>query len=99
MLAVFLPFYAVQSQVMAWISHGRVVPILTDVAQMLTAPAALKAVFIGLLKPRGHKFKVTAKGGDRSVRFVEWPLLRGFLLAAGHGRLRGRIRLRPDGPL
>ena len=79
MLAVFLPFYVFQSQTMAWISRGRVVPILTDVAQMLTAPAALKAVFIGLLRPRGHKFQVTAKGGDRSKRFVEWPLLRFFL--------------------
>ena len=80
MLAVFLPFYVVQSQMMAWVSHGRVIPFLTDVAQMLTAPAALKAVFIGLFRRRGHKFQVTAKGGDRSVRFVEWPLLRNFLL-------------------
>ena len=80
MLAVFLPFYVVQTQMMAWVSHGRVVPILSDVAQMLTAPAALKAVFIGLFRRRGHKFQVTAKGGDRSVRFVEWPLLRNFLL-------------------
>ncbi len=79
MLAIFLPFYVFQSQTMAWISRGRVVPILTDVAQMLTAPAALKAVFIGLLRPRGHKFSVTAKGGDRSQRFIEWPLLRFFL--------------------
>ncbi len=79
MLAVFLPFYVFQSQTMAWISHGRVVPILTDVAQMLTAPAALKAVFIGLLRPLGHKFSVTAKGGDRSLRFIEWPMLRFFL--------------------
>ncbi len=80
MLAVFLPFYVVQSQMMAWVSHGRVVPFLSDVAQMLTAPAALKAVFIGFFRRRGHKFTVTAKGGDRSVRFVEWPLLRIFLL-------------------
>jgi cellulose synthase (UDP-forming) len=32
----------------------------------------------GLLKPKGHKFRVTAKGGDRSRRFVQWPLLRLF---------------------
>ena len=79
MLAVFLPFYAVQAQAMGWLSRGRVVPILTDVAQLLTAPAALKAVAIGLLRPKGQKFSVTAKGGDRSVRFLEWPLLRIFL--------------------
>lgn len=34
------------------------------------------------LRPQGHKFKVTAKGGDRGRRFVEWQLLRlyAFLL-------------------
>ncbi len=79
LLAVFLPFYAVHAQAMAWLSRGRVVPILTDVGQLLTAPAALKAVMIGLLWPTGHKFKVTAKGGERGVRFLEWPLLKIFL--------------------
>jgi cellulose synthase (UDP-forming) len=79
MLAIFLPYYLVHSMTMSWISQGRVVPIMTDVCQLLTAPAALKAVGIGLLRPYGQKFHVTAKGGDRNVRFVEWPLLRIFL--------------------
>jgi cellulose synthase/poly-beta-1,6-N-acetylglucosamine synthase-like glycosyltransferase len=79
MLAYFLPYFVVQSLTMSWISQGRVVPIMTDVCQLLTAPPALKAVAIGLLRPRGHKFSVTAKGGDRQKRFVEWPLLRIFL--------------------
>ncbi|MGY3412930.1 hypothetical protein ACVWZV_009096 [Bradyrhizobium sp. GM5.1] len=30
----------------------------------------------GLLQTQGHKFKVTAKGGDRDQRFIEWSLLR-----------------------
>ena len=79
LLAMFLPYYLVHAQVMGWFSRGRVVPILTDVGQFLTAPAALKAVAIGLLRPIGQKFKVTAKGGDRAVRFLEWPLLKIFL--------------------
>ena len=79
LLAMFLPYYLVHAQVMSWFSRGRVVPILTDVGQFLTAPAALKAVAIGLLRPIGQKFKVTAKGGDRAVRFLEWPLLKIFL--------------------
>jgi cellulose synthase (UDP-forming) len=37
-------------------------------------------VIIGLFKPQGHKFKVTAKGGDRSKRLVQWPMLRIFLV-------------------
>ena len=42
-----------------------------------------------MLKPQGHKFKVTAKGGDRSRRFVEWPLLQIYcgLLAADACRI------------
>ena len=34
----------------------------------------------GLIRPKGHKFRVTAKGGDRSQRIVQWPLLRMFLV-------------------
>ena len=30
--------------------------------------------------PKGHKFQVTAKGGDRSKRFVQWPMLIRFAL-------------------
>jgi cellulose synthase (UDP-forming) len=76
MLAVFLPYYVVQSLTMSWVSHGRVAPIMTDVAQLLTAPPALKAALVGLFGRREQKFSVTAKGGSRDRRFVEWPLLR-----------------------
>ena len=99
MLAVFLPFYVVQSQTMAWISRGRVVPILTDVAQMLTAPAALKAVFIGLLaaaRPQvpGHRQRRRPlRALRRMAAAADLPV------AAGHVDLRGRIRLRAYRPL
>jgi cellulose synthase (UDP-forming) len=78
MLSIFLPYFLIHSLTMSWISRGRVMPIMTDVCQLLTAPAALKAVWLGLIRPHGQKFKVTAKGGDRGTRFVEWPLLRFF---------------------
>ena len=39
----------------------------------------LRAVVAGLLRPVGQKFKVTAKGGNRDVRFVEWSLLKMLL--------------------
>ena len=35
---------------------------------------------LGLIRPIGHKFKVTAKGGDRSHGMVQWPMLRIFLV-------------------
>lgn len=76
LLKYFLPFYVWHAFTMAWISRGRSMAIMTDVSQYIAAPAVLKAVVTGLVKPRGHKFKVTAKGGNRDRRFVEWALLR-----------------------
>jgi cellulose synthase (UDP-forming) len=76
LLKYFLPFYVWHAFTMAWISRGRSLAIMTDVSQYIAAPAVLRAVVVGLIKPKGHKFKVTAKGGDRSQKFIEWPLLR-----------------------
>ena len=76
LLRHFLPFYVWHSLTIAWISRGRSLAVMADVAQLLALPAVCKAIAVGLLKPQGHKFKVTAKGGDRGRRFVEWQLLR-----------------------
>jgi cellulose synthase (UDP-forming) len=76
LLRNFLPFYVWHSLTIAWISRGRSLAIMADVAQLIALPAVCKAIVTGLLKPKGHKFKVTAKGGDRDRGFVEWPLLR-----------------------
>ena len=76
LLRYFLPFYVWYAFTMAWISRGRSMAIMGDVSQYIAAPAVLRAVVTGLVKPRGHKFNVTAKGGNRNQRFVEWPLLR-----------------------
>jgi cellulose synthase (UDP-forming) len=72
----FLPFFIWHTFAMSWLTRGRVMPVMSDVCQLIAAPQVLKAVIIGLLKPQGHKFQVTAKGGDRNQRFVEWPLLK-----------------------
>ncbi len=77
-LSEFLPYFIWQSATMHWISRGRSLTFMTDVAQLIAAPTIIKAVFAGLLRPKGQKFKVTAKGGDRSKRFVEWNVLNFF---------------------
>jgi cellulose synthase (UDP-forming) len=74
-LSHFLPYYIAQIATIAWISGGRVVPILTDVSQLLAAREILGSVFVGLFRPKGHKFAVTAKGGDRSKVIVQWKLI------------------------
>jgi cellulose synthase (UDP-forming) len=81
LLAYFLPFFIWHSLTITWISRGRSLAIISDVAQFIAAPAIVKAVVTGLLKPQGHKFKVTAKGGNRDRRFVEWRLLRLYACA------------------
>ena len=79
-LAHFIPYFLAQMAIMSWMTQGRVLPIMTDVCQLLAANEVLRAVAAGLIKPKGQKFKVTAKGGDRSKLIVQWPLLRTYLI-------------------
>lgn len=75
-----LPFFVAHIAAFAWLTEGRVLPVMSDLYQLLSANDVLKAVWSGLTKPKGQKFKVTAKGGDRSKRLVQWSLLRLLLL-------------------
>jgi cellulose synthase (UDP-forming) len=77
-LRYFLPFYLWQMAFLPWFSSGRQVPILWEASQLIATPTILKAAAIGLFGHRDQKFKVTAKGGDRSKRFVEWGPLQFF---------------------
>ena len=79
----FLPYFLWHGLAMHWLSGGRLMPILSDVSQLIIIPQVLKAVVVGLGKPQGHKFQVTAKGGDRRRRFVEWSLMRPFARLIG----------------
>jgi cellulose synthase (UDP-forming) len=79
-LSYFVPFFVAQMAIMAWMTKGRVLPFMTDVCQLLAANEVLRAVASGLVRPRGQRFKVTAKGGDRSQLFVQWALMRQFLI-------------------
>ncbi|MFA5958609.1 glycosyltransferase [Hyphomicrobium sp.] len=69
------PFLVAQCAIFTWLTEGRVLPLMTDLYQMLCSTDVLKAVASGLLRPQEQKFKVTAKGGDRSKQFFQWPLL------------------------
>ncbi len=73
------PFIVAQLGVLLWLTEGRILPIMSDLYGTLCATEVVKAVASGLFRPKGQKFKVTAKGGDRSQRIVQWPVLRIFL--------------------
>ena len=78
-LSYYLPYFMSQIMIMGWMARGRILPIMGDVMQLLAASQITQAVLHGLVKPTGHKFQVTAKGGDRTKRFVQWPMMRVFL--------------------
>lgn len=77
------PYFVANMAVMMWMTNGRVLPILADLSQLLCATDIVKSVAMGLFNPRKQKFKVTAKGGDRGKRFLQWPMLRVFLFYLG----------------
>ncbi|HEY5205668.1 MAG TPA: glycosyltransferase [Roseiarcus sp.] len=76
----FLPYLLWSGLVMSWLSGGKVMPILFDVSQIIVMPQILKAAIFGLARPQGQKFQVTAKGGDRNHGFVEWTVMRPFVI-------------------
>jgi cellulose synthase (UDP-forming) len=76
----FLPYFLWSGLVMSWLSGGKVTPILFDVSQIIVMPQILKAALFGLARPRGQKFQITAKGGDRNRGFVEWTVMRPFVI-------------------
>lgn len=61
------------------LSPGMLVPVLKDVSQHLGAIQISRAAITGILKPHGHPFSVTAKGGDRSKLQVQWRLMTPFI--------------------
>ncbi|MBJ3763791.1 glycosyltransferase [Maribius pontilimi] len=65
---------------MGLVARGLVVPVLNDVSQILGALPITRAAFTGLLKPHGHPFQVTAKGGQRDRIVVQWRLLLPYLV-------------------
>ncbi|SPJ25972.1 glycosyltransferase family 2 protein [Palleronia abyssalis] len=62
------------------LSPGMLVPLLKDVSQHLGAPQISRAAITGLLKPHGHPFSVTAKGGDRSRLQIQWRLMAPYIV-------------------
>ncbi len=82
-LYYFLPYYVATSLVLNWISRGMMMPVLNDVSQLIGAAEITKSVIRGLLRPRGHKFNVTAKGGNRADVVVQWSILRPLLILLG----------------
>ncbi|UMA64389.1 glycosyltransferase [Roseivivax marinus] len=79
-ITYFGTFYLWIIVVLNLLSRGMVVPILNDVSQLIGAIPISRAAFTGLLRPHGHPFSVTAKGGDRSRIVVQWRMMAPFAI-------------------
>jgi len=98
-IAHFVPYYLAQVGVMAWLSGQRVLPVMSDVSQLLAAREVLSAAAIGLFQPKGQRFKVTAKGGDRSETVIQWRMLIPFSVLLCLTILGILVSFSGDGPL
>ena len=76
------PFMLSGMVFMGCLAGNTVFPIITDVTQLLSAFAIVRTVFMGLVKPFGHPFKVTAKGVSTDTVTIQWAFLLPFLLLA-----------------
>jgi cellulose synthase (UDP-forming) len=81
-IAHFAPMVLAQVAITTWLGGGRMLPLIADVYQMLIAPEIITVVALTLIRPSGHKFKVTAKGIHYAGLNVQWRLLFRFLAIA-----------------
>ena len=68
---------------MRYFSGNRILPIMTDLTQLLTAFVISRTIITGLVRPFGRPFKVTAKGLSSSTVTVQWRILAPYALLAG----------------
>ena len=79
-VAHFAPMVITQVAVTTWLGGGRMLPLISDVYQMLIAPEIITVVSFTLIRPHGHKFEVTAKGIHHAGLNIQWRLLFRFLV-------------------
>jgi cellulose synthase (UDP-forming) len=82
-VSYYVPYFAAVLITLNWISGGMIIPVLNDVSQLLAAWPITRAAWMGLVTKGPHKFRVTAKGGDRTRTVVQWPMLKPFAVLFG----------------
>jgi cellulose synthase (UDP-forming) len=69
------PYAAATVMFMSIYTHNRVLPLMTDVTQLLSTIPVISTAFMALIKPWGHPFKVTAKGTSTESITIHWGYL------------------------
>ncbi|GJD64393.1 glycosyltransferase family 2 protein [Methylobacterium frigidaeris] len=61
-----------------WVSGKRTLPLFMEVTHIMTALPITLTLASAAVRPFGRPFKVTDKGGDRSISTVRWRMAAGF---------------------
>lgn len=80
-------------------ADNRVMPIITDVTQLVSATAIVRTVAKALVKPWGHPFKVTTKGRRTDSVTVQWGIVLPFAAMAATTLAGMLLHLSPYAPL
>ena len=98
LLCYLAPFVACSILFMGLYAHKRIIPVMTDVTQLLTSFSMVATVVVAIVKPWGHPFKVTAKGISADRVVVQWRYLLVFAaiaLATAAGIMRNTAQFSP----
>lgn len=99
LLSALLPYFLATMLFNAVYSGNRVVPLLSDVNQLVSSVAVIRSVVTGLLRPWGQPFKVTPKGINADGVTFHWSLMVPFLAIAGATLAGMIVNLGPDSEL
>jgi len=75
LISYFAPAFVAVLLSISWVSQHKNLLIITDATRLVMIFTILGSLYQGLFRPFGQRFKVTAKGGDRSKVVIHWPLL------------------------
>ena len=95
MLVWLLPYMLSGMVFMSMLAQNTVMPVMTDMTQLIAAPSIVRTVATAIVKPFGHPFKVTAKGVSSDSVTVQWTLLTPFALMAAGTALGMLVNLGP----
>jgi cellulose synthase (UDP-forming) len=77
-----LPFVASNLMFMYFVTDNRLLPIMSDISQLLTSFTVGRTVLSALVRPFGRPFQVTAKGISTDRVVVQWDLFVRFACLA-----------------
>ncbi len=70
----FLPAFIASSATFIWVSGGRLIPLFSDITEVVSASRVAPVVWIGVLTRRFRPFHVTAKAAHLDRIVINWPI-------------------------